>query len=147
MPPLGKIVAGTVYYKPVFYETGMTRWSMVGSAPEPNPDENLVKFKESFLHKAKKDLAKKGYSLVEAEKNPGTGVFVEVRIAARKNVPMLLASSGATRWYVFHPSLKTPVEIYNWDMGDIFGMGELSDEKVEGIARKTADDFARIFGK
>ncbi len=144
----GKIVSKDriIYYKPVYYKVGWTRWTKVSDVPEPEPFKELIKFKEELVHDTAEIMGKNGFTMVEVNKNPGNVIFVEMRIAGINGVPLINDTVGATRWYVFHPSLKTPVEIYQWDL-PFFGMGftKLYDAQfVENIAQKAAGDLLKI---
>ena len=133
-----------IYYKPVYYQAGMTQWTYVGSAPEANPSKELVRFKEILIAETAELMGKNGFKMVEAGKNPGNGIFIEMHIAAIKPVPFIQDPVGATRWYVFSPSSKNPVEIYKFSLHNSLGFGSLDENLAKDVAQEATSYFLSI---
>lgn len=148
----------TVYFKPVLFKSGWTRFTFVSDTPEPQPSEEVVKFKKSFINKTVGILKQGGISAVEVDENPGNVVFIEMRISMMEAFPFLLSSSTpviAARWYVHHPLLKAPEPIYDWDFAadPLINMvrssvgDPIDDGKVIGLVKKMVGHFMVFVGK
>lgn len=133
-----------IYYKPIYYQSGWTQWTYVGNAPEMRPSKELEMFKAVLIAKTVELMKKNGFSMVEVDKNPGNGIFIEMRIAAIKPAPFLQEPVGATRWYVFSPSSKNPVEIYKFSLWNSLGFGALDENLANDVAQDATSYFLSI---
>lgn len=152
---LTKVGDRVVYYKPILYPYNLQFvLSSDGASdvsPEFQPDDNMLKSKEKVLKYVKGAMKENGYSMVESE-NPGDALFVELRIAARENVPALVVPVISTRMYIFHPLLKTPIKRDNWAPGSWFSTSfssfrPLEEEAIKNLSRKIANDLLKVLGK
>ncbi|MEK7549246.1 MAG: hypothetical protein AAB496_02030 [Patescibacteria group bacterium] len=136
-----------IYYKPVLYKSGFQRWSFVGNKPEPEPSQALIEFKNAFLANTASIFKENGYEFVEIQNNPSENppIYIEVRLAFRRGIPVLVASTGGTRWFV-HFNGEYVFEIYEWQLVSVVGIG---GEKSAGqdLSKKSVEDFLKQIKK
>jgi len=132
-----------VYYKPVYYQAGWTQWTYVNDTPI-KPFRELVAFEKMFIKDTVEIMKENGFTMVEVDRNPGNGIFIEIRVAVVKPRPFFQDPVAATRWYIFYPSSKKPVEIYKFSLHDSLGFGSLDESLARDIAQKATGYFLSI---
>ncbi len=142
----------TIYYKVVLHNFNLwgkpMDWSHIAyyiGEPQKEPDKYSLEFKNGYVKAVKEMLAERGYSLVEAEKNPGTGVYVVMRIAPWEGIPLTRRTLMATEWDVTYPSRNKPVVIYQWDTGRFITLWRFyldpPEEEAAALAKKVVETF------
>lgn len=151
----------TIYYKVVLHDFNMWgkpmdlsrpiyNWSHIGDRmnyigePQGNPDKYSLQFRDGYVKAVKEMLVEKGYSLVEAEKNPGNGVHIVMRIASQKGVMVLRRTIMATEWTIVYPAGNKPMVIYQWGLAESFLPWIYLDppeEEAAVLAKKVVETF------
>ncbi len=122
-----------IYYSPILYNYGVSRWNVVASDPLGSPQKYHLKFKEILIKEMKRVFKERGYSLIEktsSSLDPGS-IYIETRISLWGKEAHPKGVSGI-RLLVYRGD-KFAFEIYHWTFGTY-------DEMAETLVNKAAKD-------
>ncbi len=122
-----------IYYSPILYDNGFTRWNVVTNERLKNPGKYHLEFKKILVKEIERVFKERGYALVE--KNPpsnSNSIYIELRISLWGKESHPRGVSG-TRWLVYQGD-KLAFEIYYWTFGTY-------DEMAKILANKATDSL------
>ncbi len=128
-----------IYYKISYYNSGVSRGSIVGNN-QIDPDNNHKKFSKYFIEKIKKDFSENNLKLVEAETG-NNNVNIEMRISFTVGVDGVLKSIAGSRWIVKYKDSEA--EIYNFQ--PISENANPTDAKIQLGAMRLSSMMSRNF--
>jgi len=123
-----------IYYSPILYNYGVSRWNVVASDPLESPQKYHLEFKEILIKEMKRVFKENGYSLIEKTSSSldSDSIYIETRISLWSKDAHPKGVSGI-RLLVYQGD-KFAFEIYYWTFGTY-------DEMSKTLIEKATNDF------